>query len=398
MVGSPPPADKLIRFADGSFRKFPQARWSFSNLRQFVPTSVVARDSAAVIPLPRAERAEIDAVEFLPIGGSKPMTWAESLLANYTDGILVLHRGRIVYERYFGVLTPERQHIAFSVTKSFVATIAATLIAEGVLSDTATVARYVPELKNSGFGDATLRQVLDMTTGIKFDEDYAKETAEIWEFSRAANLLPRPAGYAGPDSYYAYLPTIRNEVPHGQRFAYRTPNTSVLAWVMHRATGKSFAELLRERIWSRLGVEQDAYLLVDPAGTENAGGGLNLTLRDMARFGEMIRLDGRCNGQQIVPKSVIDDIRRGGNREFFAKAGYATKPGWSYRGMWWVSHNEHGAFDARGIYGQVISIDPTAEMVIARFASHPQASSTYNDATSLPAYHAVAKHLMATAR
>jgi CubicO group peptidase (beta-lactamase class C family) len=398
MVGSPPPPEKLIRFADGSFRKFPQTRWTYSNLRQFVPTRVISRGNATPSPLLRAERSDIDTVECLPIGGSKPMTWAQSLLANYTDGILVLHRGGIVYERYFGVLTLERQHIAFSVTKSFVATLAATLIAEGVLSESASVASFVPELRDSGFGSATLPQLLDMTTGIKFDEDYAKEKAEIWEFNRAANLLPRPPGYAGPDSYYSYLPSIQSEVPHGQRFAYRTPNTSVLAWVMHRATGKEFGELLRERIWSKLGAEQDAYCLVDTAGTDNAGGGLNLTLRDMARFGEMIRLDGRGNGQQIVPKSVIDDIRQGGNREFFAKAGHATKPGWSYRGMWWVSHNEHGAFDAQGIHGQVIYIDPTAEMVIARFASHPQASSTYSDPTSLPAYHAVAKHLMATAR
>lgn len=394
MLGSPPPPESLIRFSDGSFRRFPQTRWAFSNMRQFVSTRVIPRGDANATTLPRAERADIDAVEFIPMGGSRPMTWAKSLLANYTDGILVLHRGRIVYERYFGVLAPERQHIAFSVTKSFVATLAATLIAEGALSETATVAHYVPELKDSGFGNATLRQLLDMTTGIKFGEDYANEKAEIWDFSRAGHLLPRAAGYTGPDSLYAYLPSIRNEAAHGERFAYRTPNTSVLAWVLHRATGKSFGELLRERIWSKLGVEQDAYCLVDPVGTESAGGGLNLTLRDMARFGEMMRLDGRYNGQQIVPKVVIDDIRRGGSRDYFAKAGYTTKPGWSYRNMWWVCHNEHGAFNARGIHGQLIYIDPTVEMVIVQFASHPGAAGSNFDATSLPAYHAVAKHLM----
>jgi CubicO group peptidase (beta-lactamase class C family) len=107
-----------------------------------------------------------------------------------------------------------------------------------------------------------------------------------------------------------------------------------------------------------------------------------------------MRLDGRFNGHQIVPKSVIDDIRKGGDRARFVSAGYQTLPGWSYRTMWWVSHNEHGAFMARGIHGQAIYVDPAAEMVIARFASHPLAGNVNLDPMSLPAYHAVARHLM----
>jgi CubicO group peptidase (beta-lactamase class C family) len=117
---------------------------------------------------------------------------------------------------------------------------------------------------------------------------------------------------------------------------------------------------------------------------------MNLTLRDLARFGETMRLDGRFNGQQIVPKSIVDDIRRGGHRESFGRAGYRTLPGGSYRTMWWVLHNANGAYSARGIHGQGLYIDPKAEMVIARFASHHQAANSNYDATSLPAYQAVA--------
>src|SRR5207342_1409620 len=136
--------------------------------------------------------------------------------------------------------------------------------------------------------------------------------------------------------------------------------------------------------------EQDAYFTVDPSGTEFAGAGLILSLRDLARFGEMMRLRGRYNGQQIVQATVIDDICRGGSQEQFALAGYKTLPGWSYRNMWWVSHNSHGAFAARGIHGQGVYIDPKAEMVIARFASHPMAANVNLDPTSLPAYEALA--------
>jgi CubicO group peptidase (beta-lactamase class C family) len=394
MTGTPPPPDKMVRFADGSSSRFPQTRWAFSNIRQLVPTRVVSRDDAAASVIPRAERADIDAIQFHPIGSTEQMTWAQSLAANYTDGIVVLHRGRIVYERYFGVLTATGQHIAFSVTKSFVGTLAAMLIAEGVLDQSATVAHYVPELKASGFGEATIRQLLDMTTGLKYSENYTDEHSPVFDFSRANGFLPRPPGYQGPETSYAYLQTLAAEYPHGERFAYKTVNTDALAWVMSRVTGKSLSDLLRERFWSRLGVEQDAYFTVDPAGTEFAGGGLNLTLRDLARFGEMIRLGGRYNGQQIVPPAVIADIRRGGNREQFAQAGYKTLPGWSYRDMWWISHNSHGAFAARGVHGQVIYIDPAAEMVIARFASHPMGANANLDPTSLPAYEALATHLM----
>ena len=395
MVGAPPSPDKLIRFADGSWFQFPQTRWSFSIIRQLMPTSVVRRGTGAVAALPRAERSDLDAVTFQPIGQTTTMTWAQSLAANYTDGILVLHRGQVVYERYFGALAADRQHIAFSVTKSFVATVAATLVAEGTLDERRTVASYLRELEQSGIGDATIRQLLDMTTGLDYTEDYTDPKSPVWALSRAGGFLARPADYRGPESFFDYFKTVTKAIPHGEKFAYKTVNTDTLGAVLRRVSGKSLSDLLRDRIFGRLGAEGDAYFTVDPTGAEFAGGGLNLTLRDLARFGELMRLNGRWNGQQLVPRAVIDDIRRGGDRTLFAGAGYKTLPGWSYRNMWWVSHNEHGAFSARGIHGQAIYVDPTAEMVIVRFASHPLAANVNLDPMSLPAYDAVARHLMA---
>jgi CubicO group peptidase (beta-lactamase class C family) len=396
MVGSPPPADKLIQFADGSAFQFPRTRWSYSNIRRLVPTSVVQRGHEAASPLLRAERTDLDAITFQPTGGTDLMTWEQSLAANFTDGILVLHHGRVIYERYFGVLDPATPHLAFSVTKSFVATIAGSVAAEGTLDDRATVASYLPELKHSGFADATIAHLLDMTTGVKYTEDYIDDKAGIWALARAGNFRPRPADYRGPGSFYEYLQTVEKDYGHGERFAYKTANTDVLAWVLRRVTRKTISALMFDYLWSKLGVEQDAYFTIDTTGVEFAGAGLNLSLRDLARFGEMMRLGGRYNGHQIVPPAVIDDIRAGGNRELFADAGYTQLPGWSYRRMWWVSHNDHGAFAARGIHGQAVYIDPAAEMVVARFASHPQGANVHLDPTSLPAYHALAKHLLKT--
>jgi CubicO group peptidase (beta-lactamase class C family) len=398
MVGSPPPADKLVRFADGSWFRFPQTRWAFSNVRQLMPTSVVRRGNGPVTVLRKSERTDIDALTFRPIGRDASMTWAESLAANHTDGILILHRGRIVYERYFGALAADRQHLAFSVTKSFVATLAATLIAEGALDDRATVVSYLPELRSSAIGDATIRQLLDMTTGLDYTEDYTDPNSPVWELSRAGGFLARPQDYRGPESFFDYMGTLKKAYPHGEKFAYKTVNTDALGAVLRRVTGKSLSALLSERVFSRLGAEHDAFFTVDSTGAEFAGGGLNLTLRDLARFGELMRLDGRYNDQQIVPKAVVADIRKGGDRAIFAPAGYKTLPGWSYRNMWWVSHDDHGAFTARGIHGQAIYIDPTAEMVIVRFASSPFGGNVNLDPTSLPAYEAVARHLMGSRR
>jgi len=394
MVGSPPPADKVIRFADGSGYKFPQTRWSFSNFRQLMPTTQVSRGTGAPSALPRALRNDLDAVSFVPLGKDTPMTWAQAFDANYTDGVVVLHKGRIVYERYAGALRPEGQHISMSVTKSFFGTLGAMLVAEGKLDENAPVSRYVPELKDSAFGDATIRQVLDMRTGLKYSENYLDPNAEIWQHTRAGGVLPRPPGYQGPQTFYEFLQTVKKEGEHGGSFAYKTVNSDALGWVIRRATGQSIGQLLSERIWSRLGMEQDAYFTVDSVGNEFAGGGLNAGLRDMARFGEMMRNQGKFNGQQIIPASVVQDIAKGGDKSAFPQASFPTLPGWSYRNMWWVSNNEHGAYSARGIHGQAVYIDPKAEMVIARFASHPMPNNPFNDPNSLPAYMALAKHLM----
>ena len=209
-------------------------------------------------------------------------------------------------------------------------------------------------------------------------------------------MLPRPAGYDGPATLYDYLATLKREGAHGEGFAYKTINTEVLAWIVKRVTGQRLSTLTSDLLWSRLGAEHDAHFVVDSVGTEAGGGGLNTTLRDLARFGEAMRLDGWFNGQQIVPEAVVGDIRRGAGPSQFARGGYTTLPGWSYRNMWWVTHNAHGAYTARGIHGQVVWIDPKAEMVIARYGSHPlAANSPHLDPTSLPAYMALARHLMA---
>lgn len=394
MQGFPPPEEKVLSAADGSFFKFPALRWSVAHMREFFPTVNVSKGLKAPTPFPYQLDSHIDSIAFIPRGTSQPMTWEQSLWENYTDGIIILHQGKVIYERYFCALTENDVHAVMSLTKSFTGTLASILVAEGVLDENKLVSHYVPELKSSAFGDATVRQVMDMTTALKYSEDYANPAAEVWAFSAAGNPFPKPENYKGPIGYYAYLETVKKKGNHGEIFGYKTVNADALGWIIARASGKSVNQLLSEKIWSQLGMEQDAYYQVDALGTAFAGGGFNAGLRDLARFGELIRNSGKWQGKQIIPMSAVADIEKGGSKEAFDKSGHPELKGWSYRDMWWITENKDKAFSARGVHGQAIYIDPAAEMVIVRLASHPIAANAANDATSLPAYQTVADYLI----
>jgi CubicO group peptidase (beta-lactamase class C family) len=393
MKGFPPDKDSILSALDGSFFRFPALRYSVSHMREFLPTKVVQASMNRYVFALNPD-ANIDTISFLPWKSKSRMTWQESLSSNYTDGIIILHKGKIVYEKYFGSLTADGVHAVMSVSKTFTGTVGALLAEEGVLDETKTASYYVPELKNSAFGDATIRQVLDMTTALQYSEDYANPNSEIWTFSAAGNPFPKPKDYTGPTNYYEYLETVKKNGKHGDAFAYKTINTDALGWIISRVTGKSIPELLSEKIWQPLGTHHDGYYQIDGSGIAFAGGGFNCNLRDAAMFGEMIRNNGYFNNKQILPARVIASIRQGGNQKAFERAGYKDLKNWSYRNMWWITHNQNGAFAARGVHGQTIYIDPAAQMVIVRFASHPIAGNAANDPFSLPAYQAIADYLV----
>ena len=398
MVGFPPPADKLIAYPSSNYFSFPRLRWTFCHFREMQATRRVGRGLGPQSVLPEALDANIDALTFSPLGSDDTMTWRESLDANYTDGILVMHQGQVVYEYYSGCLDAEGRHGAMSVTKSFVGTVAEILIAEGVLDDVKLVSHYVPELSESAFGTATVRQVMDMTAALDYNENYADPESDIWQYAAAGDPTPKPDSYIGPRNFYEFLQGVEQEGVHGEAFIYKSINTDALAWVIARATGKDFIDHLSERIWKPLGMDQEADMMIDSLGTPFSAGGLSLSLRDAARFGQTLLQNGEWQGEQVIPAAAVASISRGGDPEKFSGAGYKTLPSGSYRSQWWALHNENGAYSARGIHGQAIYIDPTAEMVIARFATFPISFNAAIDPTSLPAYQAVADYLVTKAK
>ena len=399
MEGFPPPKDKIITQPDSVYFSFPKLRWSVCHLREFLPTEEISRGLGAPVPLaypPPYEfgdlRDAIDALTFTPLGADRQMSWEQSLYANYTDGVLILHKGRVIYERYFGCLQPDGKHAAMSMTKSLTGLLAEILVVEGKLDDAAPVSAIVPEVKDSAFGSATVRQVMDMTTGLRYSEDYADPNADIWTYSAAASPLPKPAGYSGPDGYWEYLQQVKPEGRHGDAFHYRTVNSDMLGWIISRVSGKSVTALASERLWRPMGAEQDAYMTVDGKGTPYAGGGLSAGLRDLGRLGLLMLNEGVIDGKRLFPAEVVKKIRAGGDPAKFGES-YPALVGGRYSSMWWLYPGDEGVIAARGVHGQTIYVDPSAEMVLVRFASFPKAQNPLIDPTSLPAFRAVSQYL-----
>jgi hypothetical protein len=287
--------------------------------------------------------------------------------------MLVLHRGRIVCEQYFGHCGPDTRHIINSATKSYVGTIAQELVHAGIMDREQLVSHYLPELAGAAWGDARVADVLDMLVGMAFDEDYSRPDSEVYRYLTSMGMLPHGPGSDLPVSTYQYLPRIGKQGEHNQVFAYREPNISVLGWLVRRVTDRSLTDLFSDKIWQPLGMDRDAYVMIDGWGSE---GSLCMTLRDFTRFGEMIRNRGSADGTQVFSPDTIDVFFRGGDVDKFAAGDTDPLQTHSYVSQWWVRHLEgRNAIQARGAYGQSLYIDPLAEVVIARFGSAKTASS-----------------------
>ncbi len=365
MQGFPPAADR--RPTHDNWDLPPYNRWSFQNVRRVLPTAPVSRGAGPVDALP-TETQDLSEVRFAAMDGST-RTLAQMLTETYTDGFIVVHRGRIVTELYFNDMTPSTEHLSQSVAKSLVSTVCGILIHDGVIDPQAPLSRYVPELARCGYGDATLNHVLDMRSGVRFDETYGDPDADITLFDIVTGWRPPRDGV--PLSVYDYLLTLPKQREHGGDFKYRSVETDVIGWVMERATDRHLCDLVSRHLWSRIGTGHGAYFTVDRAGTALADGGFNATLRDYARFGLLHLNDGRAMGQQIVP---VDWVRacRTGDPSVFGEPYNILTPGGAYSKQWWIRDVERCISQARGIFGQLIWIDPPAEMVVVKLSSWPE--------------------------
>jgi CubicO group peptidase (beta-lactamase class C family) len=347
----------------------PWNRWSFHHMREIVPTVEVWRGDGPVQALPKVEK-NLDALSVKSLAGA-PTTLSNFLDESYTDGFLVMHRGAVVYERYFGTMTPRSLHLSQSVAKSVTGMAFGILAERGLLDPKQLVTHYLPELHETGWAGATLQQVLDMTTGVKFDETYTDPHSDMGQLDVASGWKPLPNGtdptLKWPSHIWEQIIGLNGKTrPHGAAFEYRSIETDVLAFAMERVTGKRLPQIISEELWQKLGMDESSCFTVDSAGYALADGGFNACLRDYGRFGQLV-LSG---GAGIVPSSWIEATRNGDHEIFPAPYNIALPQG-AYHNKWWIEDPKSRNLMARGVFGQWIYIDFAHEMVIVKMSSWP---------------------------
>jgi CubicO group peptidase (beta-lactamase class C family) len=331
--------------------------WSYRHVRELIPTARVRR----------GERAS-------PLGDASPRRSGlavERLLADdRTDGLIVLHEGEVLLEEYRRGMEPDDVHLLQSVSKSITGSLAGVLVGRGVLATSEPVTAYVPELAGTSFDGASVRDLLDMRAGTKFDETYADPGSDIRASEAQFGWAPGPRPAADT---LQYLAGLSNHREHGGRFEYRSILTDVLGMAIERASGRPFAATLGRELWSPIGAETDAYVTVDAEGFAVADGGICVTLRDLARFGRMVLDCGVVDGRQLVPAEWLQDTLAGGDdsAEAFAQDEHsADLPGGHYRNQWWVPAGRQ-VFLGMGIHGQFLFVDRGTRTVIALVSTWP---------------------------
>ena len=293
--------------------------------------------------------------------------------------LLVMKNGKIAYENYFQGTQAQDRRISWSVAKSYLSALVGILLEEGKISSIDDpVAKYAPVLKGGAYDGATLKNVLQMTSGVTFDEDYLDPRSDI-------NRMGRVLALGGEMDDFAAGLVERFAAP-GEGWKYVSIDTHVIGMVVRGATGRSIADLLSEKIIIPLGLEQSPYYLTDGVGTAFVLGGLNTTTRDYARFGQMFLQGGRWNGQQIVPETWV------------AASTIPSAPtdpdaiGYGYQ--WWIPKGaESGTYMARGVYGQYIYINTTKEVVIVTTAADRGFRETGVSQTNIDIFRLIADSL-----
>ncbi len=365
----------------------PWNRWAFQHIREILPTAEVWRGAGPVRDLPRNE-IDLDGLKVRGLAGSE-VSLAAFLDETFTDGLIVLNNGAIAYECYLNGMTPRTLHLSQSVAKSTIGMLFGIFSGRGQIDLRAPLSQYLPELENTGWRDASVQQVLNMTSGIKFDETYTDPYSDIGQSDVASGWKPVPTDcdpkFKWPTDIWSQIVDLKNATrPHGAAFEYRSIETDVLAFCLERVAGKRLPQILSEEIWQKLGMEESANFTVDPAGYALASGGLNATLRDYARFGQMVLQ----NGAEIVPEAYVVQTRNGNHKIFPAPYNIALPQG-AYRNQFWIEDRTEQAIMCRGVFGQLIYISWKYNMVLVKLSSWPDFLNVKFTIATLDAAHRI---------
>ena len=288
-----------------------------------------------------------------------------------TTGLIVVKDDTILFEKYYRGNDEKSKAITWSVVKSMVSALCGIAVSEGHIKDISRpVTDYVPMLKGSGYDGVPIKDILQMSSGVRFDEDYGDFNSDINRLGRA---------FALNASLDEFADSLESERKPGIYNHYVSMDTQVIGMLIREATGTTLSDYMEQKIWKPVGMESDATWLVDSEGMEVVFGGYNMVLRDYARFGRLYLKKGNWNGTQVVPAawvkaSVTPDaphLQPGKNPNSTWVMGYGYQ--------WWIPENADGAFMAIGVYGQAIYIYPKYNMVIAKTSAYPDYNEDGDD-------------------
>ncbi|WP_337186429.1 serine hydrolase [Phenylobacterium sp.] len=344
-----------------------QADW-YRSIESVYKVETVARGDK-VRPLPRAAR------QIAPTWTHAGRSWTvrDYMDAHRVSGVLVLKDGEILLEEYGLGRGPDDRWTSFSVAKSVTSTLAGAAIREGKIASLASpVTDYIPELKGSGYDGVTVRQLLMMSSGVKWNEDYTDPNSDV---ARSVSLPIEP----GKNPLVTYMARLPRAHEPGTLFNYNTGETDLVGILVSRAVGKSLAAYASEKIWRPYGMERDAIWMVDPAGHERGGCCMSITLRDYGRIGQFMLDGGMADGTPVLPdgwttEATTPQIVKG-----------APPPGYGY--FWWM--RPQGGYEARGIFGQGILIVPGEKLVVVVNSAWPTAVGQDLGAARLALYEAI---------
>jgi CubicO group peptidase (beta-lactamase class C family) len=386
MEGSPPSQESTVHVEN--WQQPPFNRWAFSHMREIFPTQAIPCGSVTRRLGVHDRASEIDDVVVHRVGaGADAGTGADAgadidggadtvgsvLSDTFTDAVIILHRGDVVLERYPGRMDVDTPHLLMSVTKSVIGCVAGILIDQNRLNPDREAADYVPEIGQSGYRGARVRDILDMRTGVKFSEDYTDPDSEVRQMERHTGWRD---GLDDPiQGIYAYLTSLRAQGVHGGAFEYRSADADMLGWICERAAGARMSELISELIWAPMGAEYDANITCDSVGTAIHDGGMSACARDLARFGQLLLDDGNRDGHQIVPARWLYQTRAAdaGIRSAFATSEHepVLSGGW-YRNQFWLVPGPSGIVTlGLGIHGQMLLVDHQTATVAVKFSTWP---------------------------
>jgi CubicO group peptidase (beta-lactamase class C family) len=358
-----------------------------------LPSQLIAAEATTTVPLYEAARP-VGHVQLTRLDGSTG-TLDEVLADTHTDAFLMLHNGQVIDERYYADTTARTRHLVMSISKSIVGCVAARLVDQGLLHPDDQITRYVPEVAGSGYAGATVRNLLDMRTGVAFRETYTDLAAEVRVMERSMGWRPLQPG--DPVGAYAFLRTLGTIGPHGGRFTYRSADTDMLGWVCERVATTRMADLISAYIWVPMGAQFDAEIGCDQVGTAIHDGGVSATARDLARFGQMLLQDGLVAGRRVVASSWLAESHQPGDdvREAFAAShDEAVLPGGWYRNQFWFVPGHSGVnLICLGIHGQMVHVNPATQTVTVKLSSWPDAQNLAHLVDTLRAVGATGAHL-----